>query len=644
MSKIVWGALIFLLVEAILSYTLGIQTDFHAIIAHYSGNKTPTVILLVASLYVILWGLFRLVRGGGRLEGLMVVLAVLAINYLTGKVGYTTFNDLFKLIIEYPKISAGIVIILILFSKKLREGIKSLWKRSKGEPKPEKEKKAKGELGLLGEARLRIWKKTLGLIKKNRKLGSLFSNYLGKVYQTPEGELPFMLKDLRVELYTLLNLLLRNEIWRAKHASLRSKRAEMQQKEEHMQEVEETEESLRDSLKKNIEGGEIEIFRGADGLMDFRLKPEGLYGVARKSIFIYELMKMLRNELQSDLRSNSHPAVRNDKYVENQNAALGDLMEKKIVKIAFDRYKSTIMRFKVLNFIRARRLWFMDMYNFSGQYARGFNFAKKGALPLIYVVSAEDNGVQREIDWDSAAPVGIGGAGRVGVPTDYEPETSQPNRLVEVNLFGYAVRDINAIQIEKTRPEALTPQQFPNILPPLSGGRYYIRKYKKEDIVYFFEEKAGRFFKTLTQSEYEWGYGVEDMLTGRLHPYSRGLEDYQSVITSGSLNFDNARFERLLPYNAIAYDREALKDPGKLVYWGRKYYDDETPDSPRNRAPVNPYPTISVFGLWYFISRVALKHTEETQLVADYLNNYWRMRYEILPEVGTQAQAQGGQA
>ncbi|MEK6983948.1 MAG: hypothetical protein AABX33_05220 [Nanoarchaeota archaeon] len=466
------------------------------------------------------------------------------------------------------------------------------------------------------EGRIRVGFKILKRLKKQRVIGSLLSNWLGYRLRGPPDELHPLLKELRIELYVLMNYLLRHEIYKTKRLAFADTIEKVLKKEGPMQSVELDEEELRKSMIRDVEGGKVEPVVSNGRIVDWVLgknettkKHANTWGIARKDIVIYKLMKELKEILELNLAGETPEIIKSDKYVENK---MGSIVDVNVTQLddAYDRYKATISRIKVLNYIKATRLYFQDMYNMYGQYVRGYGFAKKGAIPKIYEVETDDNKVTRDIKWETARAI------KNGSPAEYEEGTAEC--LVEVNLFGYAVSDINAIQTERKNPEV--------------NGKFRVRRFKKEDLTLFHLDTRGKFSQILTFSESDWDFNVQDMQKGVYHPYSRTTEDYAAIMEKkGRLDFENARFSSLLKENQTAFDREALKQPDKFVYWGRKHYYDESVDSPRFN-PANPYPTVSLEGLWNFISTVAKQHSKEAEQIRKYLNDYFRMQSEFLEQ------------
>ncbi len=143
--------------------------------------------------------------------------------------------------------------------------------------------------------------------------------------------------------------------------------------------------------------------------------------------------------------------------------------------------------------------------------------------------------------------------------------------------------------------------------------REFIRRVKIEDIEEFPSKipELSKYSWIAEQIKQEWDFLIEDLRWGTYHPYSHSDTDYTYVISERkSYNFDNIGKTRPgMTQQQAAFDLEALKIPGKFVYWGRKNYWDRAVELK------NPYPTISSVGLSRFLT--ALVKLRCTETVAD---------------------------
>lgn len=479
----------------------------------------------------------------------------------------------------------------------------------------------RGESRILKEGTTRVWAKILQRLRQNRKVAKVIGNYLGIRDPTLENEVPFMLKDLRVELYTLMNFLLRHEIYKAKARTAHKLFEDLGNTEKGREKVLAnrlpTPEAINKNIKKYLEGGEIR--KNPDGTWTAELDKEtgsADIGFARTYFLVFKAMEKLKEQLERDLTR--EPSV--DHIEEEINSSIETWKDtefkslKDTITTRYNRYKSgAIKRFRVVNMVRHHWYFFLDMYNLYGVYKRGCRFAKYGTKPELYAYKiASDDGILRDIDWDSLEKVGI-----AATAPNFEPGT---HYLVEVDTYGYSTSDINAIQVERKDLQ-------------------YIRKWKRNDIGYFHKQDSDipRFSEVLELATKDWDFFVEDVERGIYHPYAKRIDNYTELIKESWMNFDKAKFDNLLTIQQIGFDYEALKCPGKFVYWGRKNYYDETRESLRH-PPVNPYPTISMHGLWTFINSIADKRPKEPELAKQYVELF-KLNYRDLEKPPTQGGA-----
>jgi hypothetical protein len=86
------------------------------------------------------------------------------------------------------------------------------------------------------------------------------------------------------------------------------------------------------------------------------------------------------------------------------------------------------------------------------------------------------------------------------------------------------------------------------------------------------------------------------------------MNDYVKLHGEGEINYSNVKKEHQPVFNSPAFDREALKDPGRFVYYGKeKYYDEDA-------SHENPFPAISSIGLSEYILDLIDKRTYEEEV------------------------------
>jgi len=470
--------------------------------------------------------------------------------------------------------------------------------------------------GMLREGRSRLWQEIKRLLRRNETIASFMGETLASRNEIMPDELPFELKDMRLEIYTLLNFMLRHEVWKIKTASFLKTTAAVTEAEGRLSEWEPSEESIQENLRTHIEGSAI--IEKPDGTGWALADPTKTPGWGRNYWIIFLTMDMFKNLISGELTASPAASPQDElaKFLTGGGRAMLDAHLEGIKEDRYKKYLTGVSRYKSVNFIRAKRLYFYDMYNFYGQYTKGYFFAKVNAKPDICEYKFDDDQLQRSIKWETVKPI----ARQVDLGPNYE-EGRPPGTeyLVELNLYGYSISDINKIQVERK--------------DPIHRGIKGVRRYRKEDMQFLHLPPVregggeGRVSKLFTWASYDWKFGVEDMETGKFHPLSRKVPDYEAVIKKQYEVFSAAPFEHELSTEETAFDREALKNPGKFVYWGRKTYFTDDPVNPR-KPPVNPYPTLSLKGLWEFIKTYSKRVAGDEQKTEEILEKYLKMGYE----------------
>lgn len=323
------------------------------------------------------------------------------------------------------------------------------------------------------------------------------------------------------------------------------------------------------------------------------------------------------------------------------------------------RYFAGFRRFGLASWIRSHRLYFIDMYNAYGVYKRGFFFAKPDAIPDYYDYSAASadgeitrevtlnkNAVRRLVTLDErkiyrqakkkhesaytpaekAVVLKIDNIKKTYVYDEKNPSRlranfEKDNYLLELDLFGYCLQDWNRVAID-----GASKTQVP-----------YIRRFHRDDMWELYQpmnaEPRARFAKILTWSQKDWEFAVKDFGRGAFHPYSKKWADYAFISEKGLFNYDAATFKTTLSPDQLAFDREGLKALHKMIYWGRRnYWDEQGQNLLTSSGIVNPYPTLSVEGLWEFISAVAKRAIKESENVEKSLHQL-QMEYAYLEQV-----------
>jgi len=457
----------------------------------------------------------------------------------------------------------------------------------------------RGDPLVYGLQKLKAWARGIWLLQK---LGIAKLQALKQ--KSPEGEVPFVFRDLRVELETLMNYMLRLEVYTNKHHT-----------------VENAIKSVVGEIGKVLSGTEylgavqrdLDKYKNGTGVQK---EKNGYFNQAYK-LFYYEkrpgeivkdengpqkvagfaggrwlVCNYLFNELKKALETDlSKPAGNKEdeirKKIETISGTFKD--ELGIMTKWSDAYKKSVERYGVIHRRRSLMSTMLDQYLMTGKYEHYYRFAKPGAAILEY--PRRDGKV-------------VWGEGRVAGNVQ-----EKGGVLPEVTLNGLFIEDWNAIEVEGKSLPSIRGVDIKDIYMPVSETGFTKENLKigPQAIVDWIEK--------------EWFYFIQDILDGRFHPRSKAVSQYIRAHAEG-----NWKYRNLAPYgtpdrNNPAFDREALKDPGKFVYWGRKKYYDELP-SEINQDPVNPYPGVSALGLAMYINDIAKKIEKNTESIQQFLKLY----------------------
>jgi len=483
---------------------------------------------------------------------------------------------------------------------------------------------------MVQEGKSRGWQEIKRKLRQSRAAAWVMRKVFRLRNEVFPDELPFEIKDMRLEIYTLMNWMLRHEVWMRKGATVTDIKKEVEEAERRLGTTRPTEEDILDGIQGHIQGAEI---GPAGDTWDKLGDPRNSVGWGRFYFIFVQFMNELRNDLMNTDFTAENRSTQDAKTQAGNWVTTGK--GKEIIDNAWDnhimarynRYLSGIGRYKGWLITRANKQIFWDMLNMYGTYKRGYLFAKPGALAEHYShdqaikqPSREDVGhsVTRSIDFEKV----------VKIPGLFRNEyTEDPNgeELLELNIHGYSISDINKIQVEGVNLPFIRRFRVGYVDP--ADGKY------KSDVSELHVEAAAdaRFQRVLTFSEKDWEYATKDMLTGVFHPLSRRVDNYQRHFDIIYEKFSTAPFDRPLGMGEVAFDREALKIPHALNYWGRKRYFDQSPDGGEVREkPANPYPGISLKGLWDFIFKYSTAAAGDSERTKRILNDYFKSTYEVV--------------
>ncbi|MEK6909680.1 MAG: hypothetical protein AABW61_01225, partial [Candidatus Aenigmatarchaeota archaeon] len=177
--------------------------------------------------------------------------------------------------------------------------------------------------------------------------------------------------------------------------------------------------------------------------------------------------------------------------------------------------------------------------------------------------------------------------------------------LTEVNMFGELLEDIYKNIDHFGKPKSL--QSF--IKP---------RKVKDRRKIAYYQDPH----QMMSFIDHDWEGFVRDMRFGEYHPYSRSVNDYISKMVYKKIFYDDSKITATLPSlktpDNPAFDREGLKNPGQMFYWGKTRYSDKHTDI----EPKNPYPTISNFGMTRYLRTLVEKDMADKQEALSFMNRF----------------------
>jgi len=509
-----------------------------------------------------------------------------------------------------------------------------------------------------GEKRAKWWDEGLtrlrkeidNIISRNEFLNRLLGKVAGLRDKTLENELPSKLKELRFHIYTLMNYMLRHDVWYSKSESFKLTVKKIEEEEGRLQELDPIPMFPGNSIKKQIEGNEIK--------KDESQKPiwtQDEIGMGRPYLVVYRLIELFKSRLEGDLT-----VYNENREQEEKRSAIESFKEQTQgfqvnIQEVKDRYKSGFERFGRTNVLRSYRRYFLDMYNMYGKYERGYHFAKEDAIPDFYDYEIEkDDGIIKKIKIkDKVYPkdlptltlderrslMHVQFKNKRHLKTEELELIEKVERyrnfyknnkfnfekdgihLLETTLFGKCLTDRNSIAIDGFPKDKVPYIRF---YPPGEMWELY-RPVKKGDPI--------RFNVMFGWASKDWDFAQDDMGKGTYHFFSKKISDYNFIDEEGLLDYSKATFKGPKPLAETAFDLEGLKTLHQFNYWGRRnYYDEQGMNLQTPVGIVNPYPTITLLGLWMFIRSVVKRKVLEPEAQKKFLQEF-QMQYEQLDKI-----------
>ena len=271
--------------------------------------------------------------------------------------------------------------------------------------------------------------------------------------------------------------------------------------------------------------------------------------------------------------------------------------------------KKSLMRYGLSQYKDSLRWAILDMNNRNGWYKHPYKFASIIARPWICTARIERKGngeikikeelIDRRVR--ERREIGDRKGGKFGAVERFMWETDSKGRFMD---------DINKIIIEKKQFVSQTGREV--VYGDISGDEVRYRKVDGEDIYQC--DELGMIASAMTSSE--WAFFKDDFNMGYLHPKSRTWRAYEDAHNDRDWSYRHLSKKWKTPLLAPkegAFDREALKDPGKFQYRGRKAYYDEVEEELKDNEPINKYPCVSLLGLADYIIDLVKKTLKEEE-------------------------------
>ena len=443
--------------------------------------------------------------------------------------------------------------------------------------------------------------------------------------KSAEGELPFIFRDLRVELETLMNYMLRLEVYTAKHMSVKYGIETM--KTEVNQLLGQTNylgHMKRDmDLYKNGTGYK----QNSDGFFEQsyrKLEWEERPGQRKSKVeanqvgflsTLWLVYEFIFNEFKKSVEAQdftADPGNVEDKARKGSEEIIENKVKPQIAILEGARGRVMREMEKMGGVYRRESLMkaMLDQYLHCGKYQHYYRFAKPKAKIWRYKAKPDKN---RIIKYGKREPT--------------NKEVAEKTWLTEVDLNGKFIEDINTVLIDQNKELANFKGSPLGYVRGVDIKDIYI-PVQEEDML---KDDTVGYQQILEWLNIEWLGFIRDVMDGRYHPMSKPVSYYTSAHSKG--NWKYRKYNTLKQFlkreapsigapgsSDPAFDREALKDPGNFVYWGRKRYHDS--EESINSKPLNPYPTVTALGLKLYIQDIAEKIEEDIQKAQLYLEQF----------------------
>ncbi|RMF06556.1 hypothetical protein D6764_01965 [Candidatus Woesearchaeota archaeon] len=489
------------------------------------------------------------------------------------------------------------------------------------------------------------WVKKQVLVNKWLKPVKAVANFFNMNLrrETPEGELNSLFRELNVEFMALMDYMLRLEVFAGKHKTVSELLDQVRDAYRTMVSPTHSFHSLfrEITLYKHGVGYKIDsdgtvsispkrvMGRDCngrarniaapkdDGSEDYKISQEkDTLGALEGHYYLYSAFKALKSYVEPVKVGEPNLSILDTEHEPAEQ------MKKQIIsgfetpfEKAQDNYKklvtsdtNRIKRYGALNKIYAIRNMVLDQYLMHGAYAHTYIFGHPEAeVELVEANKSGGSVVPGEVVSPDKARTGkyklspdpmvrpgkaISRRSRLGW---LDEGLRMPH---EVTPEGYVVEDLNSFNVE-------------------GGNGYfgYIRKIKPEDMVW------GNFTEVMNWLNQEWEGFLDDLRDGRYHPLSRKVSDYVECHKKKDFAYKTLKRSSDTPSRENpAFDREALKNPGGFVYWGRKkYYEEDLKNINKN---TNPYPTLTTIGMTQYLKDLVIAQLKSEREALESLSRW----------------------
>jgi hypothetical protein len=388
---------------------------------------------------------------------------------------------------------------------------------------------------------------------------------------TPEGKIPFPFREMRTEFMTLMNYMLRMEVYYAK-------KNEVTKTQEFLDEEIYSEKGLHQIFEIDKINSNLNLLKNGGG---FKLNSQGMFepipvvvlkddgseeevktGWNSTEWFIYKLINLLKESLEN------FSSIGPEQYRDVESHLDGELETIDGSLRAFKKrwggedFKGGgfTKRKGAYHVLESKRLYLLDQYRRHGRYDHTYRFANVGAriykVAPVWPLGKNESNSEKWKKPNLHVP-----ANQIGVVKKGD------KYKIEVDGDGYFISDLNEWIVEGKKGEnnqGYIRKVNPGVEIVVVGGKRVRIKGLTE---YNLFNDAAKWLET------EWDFYIWDVRDGRFHPNSRSAKDYSDEHAERSYNYSKVKpHSGPIGRENPAFDREALKNP-QFDYIGRKRVD-----------------------------------------------------------------------